>query len=265
MKRVALVTGAARGIGAETVRTLCRSGYEVLAVDACMGDGDERPEGVAYALGMRAELDAVGAEFPGQILVRVVDVCDRDALAAAVAEGVETFGQLDVVVAAAAVIVGGRPLWETPTSHLDSMWDVNVRGVWNTASVCIPYMLNGPDPKGARFVAVASAAGATGLFHLTGYTASKHAVIGLIRGLAADLVATGVTACAVSPGSTRTKMLDATADLYGIDDAEHFADSQLLRRLIAPSEIAAMIAFCCSLEGAVVNGSVIAADGGFGG
>lgn len=262
MSRVALVTGAARGIGAETVRTLCRDGYRVVAVDSCAGDDVQ--DGVAYALAARADLEVVAAEFPDQVLARVADVRDRDALAAAAADGVEEFGQLDAVVAGAAVIAGGLPLWESPDSHLASQWDVDVRGVWNTAAATIPHLLAGPDPSGGRFVAIASAAGSHGLFHLAAYNTAKHAVIGLVRGLAADLVGTGVTACAVSPGSTRTRMLDATAALYGLADAEELASSQLLRRVLEPSEIAATIALCCSVEGAAMNGSVVSADGGFG-
>lgn len=259
--RVALVTGAARGIGAETVRTLCRAGYRVVAVDSCAGE--DTPDGVDYPLASRADLDALAAEHPDQILAHIADVRDRAAMAGAAEAAVGTFGRLDVVVAAAAVIAGGQPLWESPDSHLESQWDVDVRGVWNTAAATVPHFLAGPDPSGCRLVAVASAAGQQGLFHLAAYNAAKHAVIGLVKGLAADLVGTGATACAVSPGSTRTRMLDATAALYDLADAEEFADSQLLRRLLTPAEIAATIAFCCSLEGAVVNGSVVSADGGF--
>lgn len=262
MSRVALVTGAARGIGAETVRTLCRDGYCVVAVDSCAGD--DAPDGVAYALASRDELDAVAAEFPDQVLPRVVDVRDRDALAEAAADGVDRFGRLDAVVAAAAIIAGGQSLWESPDSHLDSQWEVDVKGVWNTAAVTVPHLLAGPDPSGGRFVAIASAAGSHGLFHLAAYNTAKHAVIGLVKGLAADLVGTGVTACAVSPGSTRTRMLEATAALYDLADAEELAASQLLRRVLEPSEIAATIALCCSREGAALNGSVVSADGGFG-
>jgi len=262
MNRVALVTGAARGIGAETVRTLCHAGYCVVAVDSCAADAV--PDGVAYTLATRDELDALAAEFPHQVLARVADVRDREALATAAADGVDAFGSLDAVVAAAAVIAGGLPLWESPDSHLESQWDVDVRGVWNTAAVTIPHLLAGRDPSGGRFVAIASAAGSHGLFHLTAYNAAKHAVIGLVKGLAADLVGTGVTACAVSPGSTRTRMLDATAALYDLADADQLADSQLLRRVLEPSEIAATIALCCSIEGAALNGSVVSADGGFG-
>ena len=262
MNRVALVTGAARGIGAETVRTLCNDGYRVVAIDSCAGD--DVPDGVAYALATRDELDAVAAEFPDQVLARVADVRDRDALAGAAVDGVDAFGRLDAVVAAAAVVAGGLPLWESPDSHLDTQWDVDVRGVWNTTAVTIPHLLAGPAPSGGRFVAIASAAGSHGLFHLAAYNAAKHAVIGLVKGLAADLVGTGVTACAVSPGSTRTRMLDATAAIYDLAHVDEFASSQLLRRVLEPAEVAATIALCCSVEGAALNGSVVSADGGFG-
>jgi SDR family mycofactocin-dependent oxidoreductase len=171
---------------------------------------------------------------------------------------------LAAAVAAAAVIIGGQPLWETPPEHLRTLLDVDVIGVWNTAATCVPHMLAAPDPQGCRFVAVASAAGTQGLFRLAAYNAAKHAVIGIVRGLAADLVGTGVTAVAVSPGSTDTDMLRATADIYGLAHVDEFTSSQLIRRLIAPEEIAATIAFCCSPEGAALNGSVISATGGFG-
>ena len=262
--RVALVTGAARGIGAETVRTLCRQGYKVIAIDSCAESGVGRPEGVAYPLSSPDDLERLRLDFPDQILTRIADVRDRGALEQAAADGVAAFGRLDAVVAAAAVIVGGKPLWETPDSYFDTLWDVDVRGVWNTAAACVPHILNGPDPSGGRFVAIASAAASHGLFHLAGYNAAKHAVVGLVKGLAADLVGTGTTAVAVSPGSTRTPMLVATAQIYELGDVEEFASSQLIRRLITPAEIAATIAFCCSVEGAVLNGSVVSADGGFG-
>ncbi len=260
---MALVTGAARGIGAATVRALCAQGYRVVAVDGCAGDGPARPDGVGYALATKDELAELAGDHPDAVVPYVADVRDADALAGAAALAVERFGRLDVAVAAAAVIVGGRPLWETPAAHVHSLWETDVLGVWHTAAACVPRMLAGPEPGGCRFVAVASAAGSHGLFRLSAYTMAKHAVVGLVRGLAADLVGTGVTAAAVSPGSTRTPMLGATADLYDLDTMDAFASSQLLRRLIDPTEIAATIAFCCSREGAVLNGSVVSADGGF--
>lgn len=261
--RVALVTGAARGIGAATVRALCGEGYGVLALDGCAALGPGRGAGVAYALATRDDLEELAAEHPDQVVTEVADVRDRPALDAAAARAVDHFGRLDAAVAAAAVITGGQPLWETPEAHLRTLWDVDVMGVWNTAAACVPRFLDGPAPQGCRFVAVASAAGTRGLHHLAGYGAAKHAVVGLVRGLAADLVHTGVTAAAVSPGSTRTAMLTATAALYDLDDVEEFRDSQLNGRLVEPEEVAALIAFCCSERGGVANGSVMSAEAGF--
>lgn len=258
--RVALVTGAARGIGAATVGALLAQGYRVVAVDGCAAD--DPPPGIGYRLADRADLAAVAALDEQRVLPAVADVRDRAALDRAVAEGVARFGRLDAAVAAAGVVAGGSALWATPDEQVDALFDVNARGVWNTAAATIPALLAG-DPGGARFVAVASVAGEQGLRHLAAYTAAKHAVVGIVRGLAADLAGTGATAVAVAPGSTDTAMLSATADLYGTT-REELAGHQALRRALAPAEIAAAIAFCCSPAGAALNGSVVRADGGFG-
>lgn len=259
--RVALVTGAARGIGAATTTLLARQGYSVLALDWCAGA--DPPSTVPYRMPTIDDLDAVAKYAGDNVVPYVADVRDRAALQAAVAEVMSRWGRLDAAVAAAAVILGGRPLWETPSAELEMLWEIDVLGVWNTAAAAVPAMLANPDPRGCRFVAVASAAAHHGLFRLAGYNAAKHAVVGIVKGLAADLVGTGVTAAAVSPGSTRTEMLNHSAAIYGLEDPGRFADRQLVRRLLEPEEIAAAIAFCCSPEGAAVNGSVIEAQGGF--
>ena len=237
--RVALVTGAAGGIGSATVRRLVEQGYAVVGVDL---EEAEETDTVAHVVG---------------------DVRDRAVLERAAALAVERWGRLDAAVAAAAVIRGGQPLWQTPAIDLDDLWQHDVVGVWNTAAVVVPHLLRQPDPSGCRFVAVASAAGSHGLFRLAAYNTVKHAVVGLVKGLAADLVGTGVTAVVVSPGSTRTPMLEETAALYDLPDVDELASHQLLRRLLDPAEVAATIAFCCSVEGAVLNGGIVHADGGF--
>lgn len=254
--RVALVTGAGRGIGAATTHRLAADGYHVLALDWCAGDTGPYPQATL------ADLDKVAEAHGGRVRPHVSDVRDAAALKAAVATVLEDWGRLDVAVAAAAVIGGGHSLWDTPSDELDLLWDIDVRGVWHTAAAAIPAMLSGPDPAGCRFVALASAAGSRGLFHLAAYTTVKHAVVGLVRGLAADLVGTGITASVVSPGSTDTPMLTRTAALYDVPATDLVAH-QLTRRLITPDEIAATIAFCASREGGVVNGSIVHADGGF--
>ncbi|MEO5665059.1 MAG: mycofactocin-coupled SDR family oxidoreductase [Nocardioides sp.] len=253
--RVALVTGAARGIGAASVRALVADGWRVMAVDGCLG-ADHGLAGVDYPLASREDLDALTG-LGDAVMTYVADVRDTDALQQAADAAVGRWGRLDSAVAGAAVMVGGRPLWETTAADLGSVWGVDVLGVWNTAAVAVPLMIGGPDPAGCRFVAIASTAGSRGLFHLAGYTVAKHAVVGLVRGLAADLVGTGVTAVAVSPGATRTTMLGATARLYGLDDPDELAADQLSRRVHEPAEVAATIAHCCSVAGGLLNGSVI--------
>jgi len=259
--RVALVTGAARGIGAATVARLTAEGYRVVAFDSCEGaDADH----VGYPLATRADLEEVAATAPDSIRAVVGDVREPEDLREAVRIALDDFGGLDAVVAAAGVIVGGQPLWESPPDQWRTLLDVNATGVWNTAMATVPALLAQPDPTGGRFVAVASAAGDRGLFRLAGYSASKHAVVGIVRGLAADLVGSGVTAVAVSPGSTDTAMLAATAEIYDapVDD---LVAHQSIRRVISPEEMATAIAWCCSPAGAILNGSVVHADGGFAG
>jgi SDR family mycofactocin-dependent oxidoreductase len=255
--RVALVTGAARGIGAAVVARLAQDGLAVVAVDACGG-----PDALPYPMPTSADLEGVVAPYEHAVGVQA-DVRDRAALAAAVKVAIERWGRLDAAVAAVSIVAGGRPLWLAAPEELELLWSVDAVGVWNTAAVTVPEMLTGPDPAGCRFVAVASAAGHHGLFGLAGYTAVKHAVVGIVRGLAADLVGTGVTAVAVSPGSTATAMLAQTAILYPDATVADLVAHQLLRRVLEPEELAATIAFACSREGAVLNGSDVHADGGF--
>lgn len=261
--RVALVTGAARGIGAATVAALARRGYSVAALDWCLGPHAGGLSGVTYPMASREDLHAVADRWPGQVVPHVVDIRDEGALRECVEATVRHHGKLDVVVAAAAVISGGAAVWETPTDHVRALLDVDVVGMWSTAAATVPHLLANSDPALCRFIAVASSAGTRALHGLGAYVVAKHAVVGLVRALAADLVGSGVTAVSVSPGSTRTRMLEATAALYALDGVEGFASAQLLRRIIDPAEVAEVIAFLCSDAGGVTNGSDIPVGGGF--
>lgn len=258
MHRVAIVTGAARGIGAATVRRLATSGWRVVAVDGCADD----PR-VGYPMATKEQLLTLAAEHPGVVLDVVTDVQSPTALRDAVALAEERFGGLDAAVAAAAVMAGGRPLWETSDEQWDALFDVGVRGVANLARAAIPAMLRRPEPRSGRFVAIASAAAHHGMRHLAGYNAAKHAVAGLIKGLARDLRATGINATAVSPGSTRTDMLAESARIYDLDSVDSFAAHQSLGRILEPDEIAAVVSWLCSPDSSAITGSVVHADGGF--
>ncbi|HVV10215.1 mycofactocin-coupled SDR family oxidoreductase [Amycolatopsis sp.] len=255
--RTAVVTGAGRGIGAAVVNQLAGEGWSVVAVDICA----DLP-GVKYPLARREDLAALAAKWP-QVRDFVADVRDPDALQEAVALAEREFGGVDAAVAAAAVMAGGKPLWKTEDGDWDALFDTGVRGVFNLARAAVPALLRRPEPRSGRFVALASAAGHKGLWHLAGYNAAKHAVVGLIRGLATDLRGTGVTATAVSPGSTRTAMLDATAALYDLEDVQEFSQHQLAERLLAPEEVAAAVCWLCGEQASAITGTVVHADGGF--
>ena len=94
------------------------------------------------------------------------------------------------------------------------------------------------------------------------YSASKHAVIGFVRSLAADLAGSDITANAVCPGSTRGPMLDASAAVYDLPSTDEFASHHLVQRLLEPAEPAALIAWLCSPASSGLTGAVLPVDGG---
>jgi SDR family mycofactocin-dependent oxidoreductase len=257
MKRVAIVTGAARGIGAATVDALVNDGYHVVAVDRCRDIAD-----VPYALATSADLDAVVARHGDSVLGLVGDVRSATDMQLAVETATRHFGRLDAVVACAGVIAGGAPLWEVSDAAWDAVWSVNVLGARRLIEAAAPTLIANGREAQSRIVAVASSAGSTGLYHLAAYSAAKHAVVGLIRGVAMDLAEHGVTANAVSPGSTRTAILKASAEVYGLASEEEFAKSQPIGRLIEPQEVAASITWLCSPASSAITGADIAVDGG---
>jgi SDR family mycofactocin-dependent oxidoreductase len=253
-KRVAIVTGAARGIGAATVRELARAGWAVVAVDRAAGD----PR-LPYALGTPAELRALLRE---RVAVLEGDAAQEDVLREAVALAERGFGGLDAFVACAGVIAGGVPLWEMPAAELEAVLEVDLFAVVAAARVAVPALLRRPEPRDGRFIAVASAAATRGLPLLAAYCAAKAGVAGLVRALAAELRGTGITANTVSPGSTRTPILDESARLYGLESAESFAEPAPIERLLEPEEVAALIVWLAGPGGRGATGADFAFDGG---
>ena len=258
--RTALVTGAARGVGAATVAALAAGGWRVIAVDRCADD-----PALQYPLGTPADLDrVVEAARPaeGDVVGYVADTRDPDALAAAVGEAERRWGGLDAAIAVAGVIAGGVPAWQVPREREAALLDVNLGGVLNLARVAVPALLRRPAPRRGRFIAVASAAATRGMPMLAAYSAAKAGVAGFIRALAAELGGTGVTANAVSPGSTATAALDESARLYALPAAESFAIQQPLGRLLRPEEVAAVIAFLAGEDASGMTGAIVPVDGG---
>lgn len=262
---VALVTGAARGIGAATVQALLDTGWAVVATDSCADD-----PALAYSLADRADLDAVAARGGPRCVTAVADVRDQSQLDDSVALAVERFGRLDAAIAVAGVLAGGAEAWRTPESEWNVQLDVNLTGVWRLARAAVPALLDEkthPDdvhPTHRSFLAVSSAAGVHGLPMLSAYAASKHGVVGLMTSMAAELGPLGINVNTICPGSTRTPILDASAAVYGLVGVDDFTMHHLLSRLLDPEEIADTIAFLCGPGGRGITGAVIPVDAGMG-
>jgi SDR family mycofactocin-dependent oxidoreductase len=194
------------------------------------------------------------------VLVSPGDVRDEDSLQAAV--DLVPVGRLQVAVAVAGIIGADKLAWEFTHDELAIDLAVNFHGVANLARAAVPGLLTARAGTG-RFVAVASTAGEVGLPRLAGYVSSKHATLGYVRSLAADLGPFGVTANAILPGSTRTALLERSATVYGLASADDFAPHQRLGRLVEPAEIAAAVSWLCGPGSTAVTGATIRVDGGF--
>jgi len=264
--RVALVTGAARGIGAATVRVLAAQGWAVLAVDQCADD-----PALPYRLGSRDELDEVVAKAsaagPGTALAHVADVRDEGQLSAAVAAADRQWGGLDAAVAVAGVIAGGVPLWEMPADQARAVLDTDLGGVINLARAAIPALLRRPAPRSGRFLAVASAAATRGLPMLAAYCAAKAGVILLTQTMALELGASGIAVNAVCPGTVDTDLLNKDhlfENMMGGPEglAAYVAREVPLGRLQDAEEIAAAICWLLSDAARGVTGEALNVSAG---
>jgi SDR family mycofactocin-dependent oxidoreductase len=257
---VAIVTGAARGIGAATALALAHDGWTVIASD--LGRDDPR---LPYPLGTEDELNQVAARAgtaQGSVTAALADATDEEAMRTLVERTVADHGGLDAFVAAAGVIAGGVPQWDLDVDAERAVLDVCLGGVLTASRVAMPALLARPQPRRGRFLAVSSTAALRGLPMLAAYCAAKAGVAGLIRALAAELRGTGVTANAVCPGSTRTRILEESARLYDLEDDEAFAAQQPLGRLIEPNEVASLLTWLAGPDADATTGAIIPVDGG---
>jgi SDR family mycofactocin-dependent oxidoreductase len=256
-ERLAVVTGAARGIGAAIARRLAVEGWSLLLVDAC---APQPPAG--YPMPAPADLSAVardcmlaGAGWTAELVADVGDGAIRDKIRQSLG------GRTPSAVVAAAGVIHGATAWTVPDDAFDLLIRVNLYGVRHLADACLPAMI---AAGAGRFVAISSAAALRAMPRLAAYSAAKSAIVGYVRALAADLAGTGVTANVVCPGSTRGAMLTASAAVYDLPDQETFAGQALLRRLLAPEEVAAAISWLCGPDASALTGAVIPVDGGLG-
>ena len=255
---VAIVVGAARGIGAAVAVRLAEQGWDLALGDVCEDDAE-----LAYPLGSSTELEGVAVKCRNSGITVGVAKCDVRVLSEmeALTAQARTLGEVHAVVYVAGVLGGSGLAWEVDDATFERDLDVNFRGLVNAARATVPTLLsNAPN---SRFVAVLSASSHSGLPLLSSYAASKHAAAGYLHSLAIDLAAHGVTVNGVSPGSTDTRLLQATAAVYDLKNVSEFAEQQRIGRLLDPAEIASAVSWLVSPEASGVTGSVVRVDGIF--
>jgi len=241
--RVALVTGASRGIGRATALALAQSGHRV----AVGWSRDE--EGAAKTV---VEVEAAGAEA---LAVRA-DVGDRAAVDAAFASVESRWAPVEVLVNAAGVTRDGLLL-----RMGDDQWAEVLRTNLDGTFHCVRRASAGMvRARWGRIINVGSAAGLLGSAGQVNYATAKAGLVGLTRSVARELASRGVTCNLVTPGPIATAMLDSVGD----DRRRELAEAVPLGRLGTADEVAAAIAFLCSDAAAYVTGAVVPVDGGLG-
>jgi meso-butanediol dehydrogenase/(S,S)-butanediol dehydrogenase/diacetyl reductase len=234
-----LVTGGGSGIGAAVARAFLDNGARVVVT------------------GRREEplRRLVEAAPEGRALAAVGDVGDPADAARVVAEAVDAFGGLDVVVSNAAGYASGE-LVDLPVDEWEALRRTNVDGFLHLAQAALPHLV---ESRG-NLVAVASVSGLFGDWGQAAYNATKHAVVGFVQSLALDYGGRGVRLNAVAPAFTLTDMTEGV----GRDEAAlaPFVDRIALERPGLPEDVAPAVLFLASEDAAYITGAVLAVDGG---
>lgn len=245
--KVAVVTGAASGIGAAIAVTFARAGAFVY-----LADRDQ--------IGARARLEEIVADG-GDAGLLPLDVTSEQQCAEASAHVLRDTGACSVLVNNAGIGCVGTVL-ETSGEDMDRLYAVNVRGVFNVTKAFLPPMLE----RGAGSVInLASVGGVVGIRQRLAYCTTKAAVVGMTRSLALDHAPQRVRFNCICPGRVETPFVQARLREYPDPDAAYreMADTQLFGRMIRPEEIAAAALYLASDESEMVTGTALMVDSGW--
>ncbi len=237
--KIAIITGAARGIGKAAAELFCQNGATVIIWDLLDAGEDTAKElrGKGYQ-----------AEF------MKISTTDVPGIEAATREVIEKYGKIDILINNAGIT---RDKTLLKMSHLEwqQVIDVNLTGVFNCTKAIAPYMV---DKGYGRIICTSSVVGVHGNFGQTNYVAAKAGVIGMVRTWAKELGPKGITANAVAPGFVKTDMTDAIPE----EVRAGIINTIPVRRMGDPSDIANAYLYLASEEAGFVNGQVLGVNGG---
>jgi SDR family mycofactocin-dependent oxidoreductase len=270
--RVAFVTGAARGQGRAHAIRLANEGADIIAADICAPVSGT----ITYPAATADDLAETvrGVEAAGRkVLARAIDVRDLEAQQQLVADGVEQFGRLDVVVANAGVLSWGR-VWELTPEQWDTVIDVNLNGTWRTIKAAVPAMIDAGN--GGSIIIVSSSAGVKATPGNSHYAASKHGLVALTNSLALEVGEFGIRVNSIHPYSIDTPMIEPEAMATIFSKFPSFLHSfapmpyhkvtdgknEGLAAFMAPEEVANVVAWLAGDGSATLSGSQIAVDRG---
>lgn len=239
--KVALVTGASRGIGKAIACKLAREGAKVIIN---YNGSKEKAEAV------KSEIEAAG----GQAEVYQCDVSDYTACETFIQTVIKEEGSLDILVNNAGITKDGL-LMKMSEEDFDKVLDINLKGAFNTIRFASRQMLR---QKGGRIINMSSVVGVSGNAGQANYAASKAGVIGLTKAAARELASRGITVNAIAPGFIETDMTDVLSD-----KVKEASEAQIpLGHFGKPEDVAAAAAFLASEEARYITGQVLHVDGG---
>lgn len=238
--KIAIITGAAGGIGAATAELFAQEGATVVLWDV----NKEGLESVSEKLNANEK----------QNLLQVVNIADAKAVENAVNEVLETFGQIDILINNAGITRDAR-LVKMSFEQWQQVLDVNLTGVFNTTKIIAPHMI---ERGYGRIINTSSIVGLYGNFGQTNYVATKSGVIGMTKVWARELGRKGITVNAVAPGFIETEMVK-TIPQKVIDE---IVSKMPMQRMGQPSDIAHGYLYLASDDAGFVNGITLSIDGG---